>query len=758
MSVETGGIGEYGNVLCSRGQVRKVSEFLNRLPQRGVYPSTMKTNNIMLMTFLICTAALAAETNVSEQAASVVATNLPTIVVTASRVGRSIHETPAIISRLDEKQMTENGVRSLPEALKDDPSVRVQKTSQGQGSPYLRGFTGFRTLMLIDGIRLNNSVFRSGPNQYWNTIDCYSLAAIEVLKGPASVLYGSDAVGGTVQAFSYEPEYAEDGETRYGTRLFTRFSSAERSVISRAQGEVATDSTAIHAGMTYKKFGDLQGGHEVGRQKKTGYTEYDYDIKARIKLAGEREIVLAWQSVEQDDIWRTHKTIYGISWHGTTVGDELERSFEQDRRLAYLQFRDDEPTWIYDTLRFTLFCHIQEEDQFAVSKPSDNKTTRDGFSVVTPGFNVELMKETDLGTFVYGADYSRDIVNTYNTEVKNGVSTTRVQGPVADNSSYDLAGLFVEDRIPLGHHLEVTPGVRGTYAHATVDDYYAVAPGGKNPEQRGKSFEKTWYDVSANLRLAYYVTDDRALMIYSGLGQAFRAPNLSDMSSYRASKSNTYETPSPDVDPEHYLTYEFGAKWMKDGLTLQAAWYYTWMRDQITAVYEKVGNDILSSSENSGSGYVQGAEVEGAYEITPNWVVRAGISWSEGYTDTYYKNAANQIVTVYDDNFRTAPLAGCAALRWQTSDKRLFIEFTNQAVAREDRLTYSERMGGDTQRVSQQGTPGYYTAGVRACWQVCDYANIGIAIDNLLDKDYRVHGSGSNEAGRNFILSLDMRF
>jgi hemoglobin/transferrin/lactoferrin receptor protein len=718
----------------------------------------MKTFDIVLIASLASAAVFGAETNASEQAASHVATNFPTIVVTASRVGRPIHETPAMISRVDEKQMAESGTRSVTEAFKDDPSVRTQKTSPGQGSPYLRGFTGFRTLLLIDGIRLNNAVFRSGPNQYWNTVDCYSLAAIEVLKGPASVLYGSDAVGGTVQAFSYEPEYAEDGEYRYGSRLFTRFSSAERSMIGRAQGEVATDWTAVHAGITYKNFGDLQGGHHVGRQEKTGYTEFDYDLKARIKLAGEREIVLAWQSVELDDVWRTHKTIHGISWEGTTVGDELMRTFEQDRRLAYLQLRDDEPTWLYDTLRFTLFCQIQEEDQYAVSKWTDNKKTWDGFDVVTPGFNAELMKETDFGTFVYGMDYSRDIVDTYNRESKKGVPVERIQGPVADNSSYDLAGLFVEDRIPLGDHFEVTPGVRGTYAHAIVDDYYAVAPGGKKPEQRGQSFEKSWYDVSANLRLAYYVTEDRALMLYSGLGQAFRAPNLSDLTSYRASKSNTYETPSPQVDPEHYLTYECGAKWMKDGLTLQAAWYYTWIRDQITSVYEQNGKEIISSSENSGDGYVQGAELDGAYEVTENWVVRGGIAWSEGYTDTYYKNSNNQIVTVNDDHLRTAPLAGFAALRWQTRDKRVFVEFYNQAVDREDRLTYSERQGGDTQRVSKQGTSGYYTAGVRAGWQVCDYANIGVAIDNLLDKDYRVHGSGSNEAGRNFILSLDMRF
>ncbi|HRV81833.1 MAG TPA: Plug domain-containing protein, partial [Planctomycetota bacterium] len=102
-------------------------------------------------------------------------------------------------------EVFEHNYRTLPEALRDVPQVMVQETSYGQGSPYLRGFTGFGTVLLVDGVRLNNSVFRAGPNQYWNTVDITSLDRLEVELGPNSPLYGSDALGGVVRAFTRSP-------------------------------------------------------------------------------------------------------------------------------------------------------------------------------------------------------------------------------------------------------------------------------------------------------------------------------------------------------------------------------------------------------------------------------------------------------------------------------------------------------------------------------------------------------------------------
>ncbi|MCX6853899.1 MAG: Plug domain-containing protein [Verrucomicrobia bacterium] len=127
---------------------------------------------------------------------------LPEMVITATRGQTDLLKVPSVVRTLTAEQLQERQVRTLPEALREIPGVNVQKTSNGQGSPFIRGFTGFRNLALIDGIRFNNSTFREGPNQYWNTIDSYAIDRIELVPGQGSVLYGSDAIGGTLNMFT----------------------------------------------------------------------------------------------------------------------------------------------------------------------------------------------------------------------------------------------------------------------------------------------------------------------------------------------------------------------------------------------------------------------------------------------------------------------------------------------------------------------------------------------------------------------------
>src|SRR5688572_5025599 len=205
---------------------------------------------------------------------------LDPVVVTATRLEESAFDVPYTVTSVEGAAATGRGARTLPEALREVPGVMVQKTSTGQGSPFIRGFTGFRTLFLIDDIRLNNAVWREGPNQYWNTVDLLSVERLEVVKGPSSVLYGSDAIGGTVNAItvSRDPEYVAGRWSLTGAdverRLYYRFASAEDSHTGRAEASVAHGGyLGILGGFSGRDFDDLTAGRHQGVLPLTDYSE-----------------------------------------------------------------------------------------------------------------------------------------------------------------------------------------------------------------------------------------------------------------------------------------------------------------------------------------------------------------------------------------------------------------------------------------------------------------------------------------------------
>ncbi len=671
-------------------------------------------------------------------------TNLPPVVVTASRVAEPVNTVAASADTVSSETLRESQTRTVPEALDMTTGIMVQKTSYGQGSPYIRGFTGFRTLMLVDGIRLNSPVFREGANQYWNTVDSYSLDSLEVLKGPGSTLYGSDAVGGTVQAFTREPEYApEGGGDVWGGRLAARVASAEHSVTGRAEGEYGSDRWAGIFGVTYKDFGDLEGGKHVGRQEKTGYQEMDFDAKVRIALRGDRELVFAHYTVDQDDVWRTHRTPYGISWQGTAVGTEPVHSYDQDRSMTYLRYIDREATALYDEWQSTVYFQRQEETKDVVK--SSGTSTVDGFDVQTWGASSDMIKETDIGTWAYGVEYVHDGIDSFRRsyQADGTLGSVGIQGPVADNSAYHTAALYVQDRVDLADRWELTLGGRATYARADIGRYenFETSP------HTAAAMDEHWFDFSGHARLSYRALDD-CWWLYASVSQAYRAPGLSDLTRFDVSRSTDIETPSTNLDPEKYLTGEVGSRFTADPVSWHIAYFYTRIHDLII---RQAASDGYYTKLNGGDGYVHGVESEVEVRLGRHWLSRSGFTWMEGYTD--YTGSDGEKIS---EPVRTMPLTVYTSLRWESESRRFWAEVAERASDCEDRLTAADKT--DTQRIPPGGTPGYAVTDLRAGWRVKKGLSLVAGVENVLDKDYRIHGSGSNEPGRNLILSVEYRF
>lgn len=675
---------------------------------------------------------------------------LPEVVVTALRAETALAEVPGTVHVVDREALQAAAPRTTPDAFRGLPSVMVQKTGYGQGSPYLRGFTGFRTLMLVDGIRLNNSTFRDGPNQYWNTVDPWAIARYETVMGPASVLYGSDAVGGAVNALTLAPP-AWAGQATWERTLAARVATADESLQTRAgvRGR-ATERLGFAAGATWKEFNDVRGGGAVGRQRHTGYDETDLDLRADYDFDSGATLTLAHQQVAQDDAWRTHSTFYGIDWKGLKAGDDQKRSYDQDRALTYLRVANADRAGPVAAYRLTLSRQAQDERLHRVR--ADGRRDESGVDVTTWGAALELESPSALGRWVYGVDVARDEVDSFGRRYQADGSLNKVeaQGPVADDATYDLVGLFVQNTVALfGEALEATPGVRYTYAALDADRVLDPVSG----EVGSRSDD--WDSVVGSLRALAPLGAERRHAVYAGLSQSFRAPNLSDLTRLDAARSGEIETPVDDLDPERFVSAELGARYDDGRHSAEIAGYYTWIEDLIVRAPTGETVDELQevTKKNAGEGYVAGVELTLGWQVAEDWHLRLSGSWMEGQADAY---PTSDPLAVRDYVSRLMPLTGQAAVRWQPAGEAYWLEAVVDAAEKADRLSADDER--DTQRIPPGGTPGYAVLTLRGGATVLDDLLLTVALENVADEDYRIHGSGVNEPGRNLVVQAEWTF
>jgi hemoglobin/transferrin/lactoferrin receptor protein len=667
------------------------------------------------------------------------AITLPEVVVTGA-VHHVMMEVGTPMATVDRMVLRQKLFRTTPQALREIPGVMVQETSHGQGSPYIRGFTGFRNLFTIDGIRMNNSVFRVGPNQYWNTVDPYLIDRLEISKGTAGVIGGSDAVGGSVNAISQSSlEYAT-GDAPVATAVY-RVSSAENSQVGRIEAWLPNgERTALLAGATLKHFGDLIGGEDVGRQPNTGYDEWDVDVKLEHRTVADALVSLAYQNTRLEDVPRTHRTVFAQSFAGTAVGTELQRSLDQQRQLAYAQLRLVSPNVWMDSLTTSASWQRQQEARFRL-RGGPLRTDQQGFTVDTFGLWSRAESDTGIGRLTYGFDYYRDFVDSFS-------SGNTIRGPVGDEANYDLFGVYVDDTIDLAPGWEWSLGSRYNYAAANADSV-------RDPlTTLGTSISRDWHSAVGETRIRWQAIPDQ-LHWHAGISQGFRAPNLSDLTRFDISRSGEVETAAFNLDQEKFLGFESGLKYMQSAVTAELSGFYTLIEDQIVRfpTGALIGGLPEVTKGNVGDGYVQGVELGLAWQPIDQWTLFGNLAWIEGQVDNF-PTAAPVVRREYLD--RLMPLTALVGLRWDSPTKRWWSEAVAMLADRADKL--SSRDAADAQRIPPGGTPGYAVLNLRGGWKLSNSFTASAAIENALDADYRIHGSGQNMTGRNFILEMTVRF
>ncbi len=694
--------------------------------------------------------------------ASLPATALGELIVTATRIEQDVLSVPYTAHVLRREDFLERrSVRTLADALSETPGVMVQRTGYGQASPFIRGFTGFRTLMLVDGIRLNNAVFRDGPNQYWGTIDSLSVDHLDVVKGPTSVLHGSDAIGGTVNTITLLPAQLAFGPAVAGAdsprqpsarlrgNVYYRYASAENSHVTR--GVVSAQPTAnlgLIAGVTFRDFDDLRGGKSTGVLPMTGYRENSGDVKSTYRLAENFRVTAAYQRVRQYDVPRTHATIHGKSFAGTALGTDLQRNLDQSRDLAYLQMELTEPTPWLTQANVSVSWHRQAEEQDRIRANTRREVT--GFVDDQYGLQLNLISPAVLGRWAYGVEYYFDEVASFGTDTQPGRAPRALpRGPVADDARYGLLGIYLQRQIRPLPNLELTAGLRYTYVVARAEK---VDPDLTDAVLFG-ALDQRSDAITASIRARYDL--NRAWNVFGGVSQGFRAPNISDYTSFELARSGERETPALNLSPEKFVSFEIGSKarLSQIGAEIYGALFHTRIDNQITRF--PTGRFIQTEREvtkaNTGDGFVQGIELGASVAAGGGWSLHGNLTWAEGEVDTFVDRTP-----VRQPASRIQPLTAFMGPRWRRADGRVWFDATAQFALRQDRLSPGDVE--DVQRIPPGGTPGYAVYGVRSGWRVQPAVTLTAAVENVLNRDYRIHGSGINEPGLNFVASVHVGY
>ncbi len=666
-------------------------------------------------------------------------------IVTANRRPKSLTDISSGANLVNAEIIQQRNAKTSAEALREETGIFIQKTNHGGGSAIIRGLSSNRIVILVDGIRLNNSTYRLGNHQYLTTVDYQMLSKIEVVRGPTSALYGSDALGGAINLVTEDPRTkSADGWTG-GYRGNGRYASADGEKTGRAQAWAANGRLAVAAGFSYKNFGDLRRGGNSNnpllenstdglRQSPSGFSAYDADAKLVYHLDEQQNVMLAWQFAEQIEVPRYDKYESGSSilWQYTP----------QKRQLAYARYRSDHDLGFVRNLQATASFNRQQEGRLTQDDASSN-IERERDDVKTYGLNLQMGSVWGAQVLSYGLDIYQDQVASaaFVRAADGDVETQTLRGRFPDDATYRSMGVFVQDEVYLNQRLIVNGGLR----YSRFDTEFTLP---FDPEAAANlgDVDLSFGAFTGSVGLLYKASENITVM--TNAAQAFRAPNLSDLSKLGESKGSTFEVPNTELDPERMTSLDFGIRYNGESFSGELVGYVAQISDLLASVDATFrGSDVIVSGgdtlkvkhkANTGEGFIRGFESRVQVRFDKAWSVYGNLSFSYG-----------QNTTLDEPIGKMPPLFGVAGIRWQQADwsAESYLRF----AGKQDRLSADDL---DDDRIPPGGTPAWQTWNIRGDYRLGDQLRISAGIENVLDLNYREHGSGINGSGRNFIIGL----
>ncbi|MEZ7494741.1 TonB-dependent receptor [Leeuwenhoekiella aequorea] len=700
------------------------------------------------------------------------------VVLSVSKFEQQTKDITQKVIRLDAEDVELKNPQTAADFLSQSGQIYVQKSQLGGGSPMIRGFSTNRLLITVDGVRMNTAIFRSGNLQNVINIDPFTIDQTEVILGPGSVVYGSDAVGGVMNFYTKKPSFSFEEGTSFSGMGLTRYATANNEKTGHLDLNFGLKKWAFLTSISYSDFDDLRmGGHGPDDYLRPEYIKIIDGVDTVVENENPKvqnptgfNLLNLTQKVRfmPNSIWD-----FNLGMHYSTTsdysrydrltrkrGDEL-RSAEwyygpQTWFLGNLQVDKKGNGDIYDDAKLTAAYQYFEESRN--DRDFNNPilySTEEQVNAYSLG--LDFTKKLSENRLFYGLEYVYNKVNSFGNQTNvenNEEAATASRYP--DNSSWQSLAAYLSGQFHLAEKLTLQTGLRYNHIliNAAFDDTFYDFPF----EDANVNFE----NITGSAGLNWQTSDILDLKL--NLGTAFRAPNIDDIGKIFDSEAGSVVVPNPNLKAEYAYNAEIGAALkVGESLRLDLTTYYTHLENAlvrrdfnlegVTVIDYQGEPSNVQAIQNAARAEVYGIEAGLEYLFSKNVKFTSHINITEGSQE--------------EDDGSDAPLRHAAPLfgnthliyrlkKWKFDASAEY----NGEIAYED-LAPSQIANDYLYALNADGnpySPKWYTLNLYSEYQVAQNWKATAALENITDQRYRPYSSGISAPGRNLILALKYSF
>ncbi len=704
------------------------------------------------------------------------------VIFSANKTEENKNEVPYSLTVVTNKEVIFSNPQTSADMLMNTGGVFVQKSQMGGGSPVLHGFEANRVLLVVDGVRMNNAIYRAGHLQDVITVDPNMLDRTEILFGPSSVIYGSDALGGTMHFYTRQPMLASDTGILVTSNAMIRTATANNELTAHFDLNFGGKKWASLTSVTRSDFGDLRMGANTNPyqgdfgwcnlyveringvdtvlknnvplvQRHTGYSQVDFMQKFLFQQNAHVSHLLNFQMSSSSYIPR-YDRLAQIGSNGLPTYAEWSYGPQKRIFIAYtLNLKSDSS--FYDEANITLSMQQIEQDRITRKLYSDNRKRQNetvGVYALNADFTKVCCKKHELR---YGMEFTFNDVQSAATSTN---STTAVATPT-DTRYPDGGSSMMSTALYVSHSWEICPkfiltdGLRLSYI--SLNSNWADTSIFHLPFSEAKNSNIA---PSGSIGIVWMPVEQIRFHVNGSTG--FRAPNVDDMGKIFESAPGILFVPNPDLKPEMAMGGEAGMDWtFTPGARIDFTGFYTALSNAIVArPFQYNGADsVLYDGTMSEVQAQQNVDKAFIYGFTTGLTADFNSHFSFHGTVTYtfgrYKDVTNDTLIPLD---HIPPVFGQAGLVYRT--KGFEAEFFTRFNGWKRLPDYSPSGEDNLDQATIYGMPSWVTINFRSELHVNKYVGINFAVENIMDLNYRHFASGMSAPGRSFIIAVRGHF